>query len=281
MSVDLTNSKSTIGAVYPENAVDSPWQRLEPLLTPQQIRDEHLFGIPLYSGLRDPITGKPQAMTDALIQRNINRAVSLAETETCIDIMPVQIREKQPWEKLDFENGFGFMRLDHRPISVINRLSVVPSNQTEVLALPLEWVETGHLQRGQINLLPLTLLLPTGGTIPAGPAGAAIFLSLFSGKQWLPAFWMVDYIAGYVDGMVPLIINELVGTIAAMEVLSVLAATHKSNSSSLGIDGMSQSVSTPGPQVFRQRMEELAEKRKGLVGKIKSAYGTKLFSSSV
>src|SRR6185369_13911889 len=112
-----------------------------------------------------------------------------------------------------------------------------------------------------------------------GSTGGAFFLSILGNRQWIPAYWKITYTSGFKDGMVPRVINELISTIAAMEILSQLAATYaRVQSHSLGIDGLSQSVSTPGPAVFQVRIQELTDKRKALVGKIRAKYGTKLFS---
>ena len=82
--------------------------------------------------------------------------------------------------------------------------------------------------------------------------------------------------------MVPRVINEYIGCVAAVEVLSQLALTYaRANSHSLGIDGLSQSVSTPGPQIFKVRMDELEEKKKAIMKKVKAIFGFKIFSGTL
>lgn len=62
----------------------------------------------------------------------------------------------------------------------------------------------------------------------------------------------------------------------------MLAATYaRTNSHSLGIDGLSQSVSTPGPQIFKIRLEELEKKKTALTKKIKAIFGYKIFSGTL
>ena len=277
----LTNSKPGVGAVYPSNAIDAELQRLEPMVGPYQIRTRHLFGLDLVSKMRDSITKKPMVMTDAIIQDIIIGAISQAETECMIDISPVQRREKYPFDRQAYES-FGYIKTLHRPVNSIQKLSVTPANNIDVFTLPLDWVEVAYFHRGQINIIPMTAAFIQGGMVPASTAGGAIFFAIMGNRSWIPAYWQLEYITGYPDSTVPRIVNELIGTIAAQEILSMLAATNAGNNShSLGIDGLSQSVSTPGPEIYKNRYNELAEKRAGLVKKIKSLYDRKIFSSHV
>jgi hypothetical protein len=276
---DYTKTKGR--AVWPDNATDTAWNRLEPLVTADQVRTQHLFGIPLYSAIRDPRTNQPQEMTDDIIRVIIERAVSIAEMETGLDIMPVQRAEKHPFDRAEYES-FGYFRTLHRPVASIEALKVVPSNNVPVYDVPLEWVEVGSLPMGQINIVPLTVATNMSGYQPVQSAGGAVFLSIFASRTWMPGFWEITYTSGFVDGKLPKIVNELIGVIAAMEVLSMLGATYaRTNSTSLGIDGMSQSVSTPGPQVFLARLQDLETKRKWITSKLKAKFGLRLFSGNV
>ena len=276
---DYTKSKGR--TLYPDNTLETSWNRLEPLITAEEVRVGHLFGIPLYSGIRDPKTGVAQEMTDPLIAKIIERAVSLAEEETNLDIFPVQHNARMAFDLQEYQS-FGFFKLPLRPVNSIQSLKVVPSNDVPVYDVPLEWVDTGGLTYGQINIIPLTIGTNASGYQPVQSAGGSVFLSVFANRQWMPFFWEITYTTGFPDGKLPRTVNELIGAIAAMEILSMLAATYaRSSSTSLGLDGLSQSVSGPGPQIYVQRIQELAEKRKWLVKKLKTAYGTTMFSNNV
>lgn len=277
---DYTNSKSGPGGVFPDNATETTWNRLEPLITAEQVRYRHLFGIPLVSAMKDPLTGKAQVMTDDLIKDTIDRSISMAESDTGLDIFPIRQKEKHPFDRNEF-NSFGYFRVEHRPVATIDKVTMTPSNNVDIYSVPLEWVETAYLPRGQINIIPLFAATGYNSPVATGNVGAA-FLAVLGSHQWVPAFWQIEYTSGFPDGLLPKIVNELIGTIAAMEVLGLLAATYaKSSSHSLGIDGMSQSVSTPGPALFDQRIGLLADKRKMLAKKLKTQYGLNLFSSNV
>src|SRR6185436_18720658 len=105
---------------------------------------------------------------------------------------------------------------------------------------------------------------------------------ILGNKPWVPAFWGMEYTTGFKDGLIPVFINDLIGTIAALRILSMLAATYAAaNSSSLSIDGMSQSISTPGPQLFKLRIDELTAQRDLLVKKVKKIFNMKFVLTAI
>lgn len=277
---DYTFTKSGPGRAFPDSAVEVTWDKVEPLVTAEQVRTRHLFGIPMVSFLKDPISGKHQVYTDPMITDTIDRAIAIVETEVGIDIFPQANKEKHAFDRYDYQH-YGYLRLERRPVSSVEALTITPPNGQDIYKVPLEWIETAYLPRGQINLIPLGNAIAYGTPAEIG-SGGALFLSIVENQPWVPAFWQVSYTSGFLDGDIPKIINELIGVVAAMEILSALAPTYaRSTSHSLGIDGVSQSVSGPGPQIFKVRFEELQQKRQALVNKIKSQYALKLFSGAI
>ena len=99
----------------------------------------------------------------------------------------------------------------------------------------------------------------------------------------MPSFWEITYISGLSlsEGQVPINVNNIVGCIAAIDLLSNLASLNTQNSVSIGHDGMSQSSSGPGPQIYVQRIQELEAKRQKLISEIKALYGNKYFISNI
>jgi uncharacterized RDD family membrane protein YckC len=106
--------------------------------------------------------------------------------------------------------------------------------------------------------------------------GAAFLLSYIGQAAFTPSYWRITYTAGFPESAVPRVLNELIGVQAALDILSDIASTFRISSYSLGLDGMSQSQSTPGPQVYKVRVDELQLKKKTLLQRLKSMYGTKL-----
>jgi hypothetical protein len=124
----------------------------------------------------------------------------------------------------------------------------------------------------------------TSGTIAsASPSGALIFLQSLSNYRWLPAFWSITYTAGVCkeDGKLPVVINDLIGLTAGIEILSAKQNLIRYTSQSLGQDGISQSSSGPGPQTYQARIELLQAKRDRLLKRVKAIYSNKYFLSNI
>lgn len=280
---DYSNSKPGItpSGTGLDNVKDTVWSEVQPLLTPAQVRTMHMFGIPLVSAMRDPNTGKRMIMTDEIVKDVIVRSVTMIEMEVGIDIFPRQYREKYPFDRNLYE-AMGYVQLHHRPVLSVEKFSVTPSNNVDVYSVPLDWIEASYFPKGQINLVPLTIAFQNGGFIPSQSSGGAAFLSILGQRSWIPAYWQFEYTCGFAEGMVPRIINEIIGVQTAIEILDMLSATHaEATSHSLGIDGLSQSVSTPGPEIYSIRTQSLREKKKVLVNRLKTMFGSKLFVSNV
>lgn len=280
---DHSKEKGPPGAITPEGAIDSSWGRVEPLITAKKLKDLYLFGIPLISNIKDPLTNRAQILNDSLIEEKIEDAVSLAEAETGMQIFPTEIVERHAFDKNEFQ-ALGYFQTRARPVSSIQRLSVQISNGDEVYVVPQEWIDTAYLPRGQIQIIPLNIATVGGSFAPAATSsgGGAFFLSILGQRPWIAAFWKIQLTAGWPDGKLPRLVNQLIGTIAAIEILDMLAATYaRSTSHSLSIDAQSQSISTPGPQLFKTRIDELKEKRDSLVRKVKKFGGLLLVSNNV
>lgn len=278
--------QGTQGQQYLEGATATGFRRLEPLITPTQLKSLWLKGIPMTLRVTDPDTGKPFRITDEELADYIDRAVSVAEEETGIVIMSTQFTQKLPFRKQDYEQ-FGYFQLEARPISSIEALNVTLADSSDVFEFPTEWLETANLVHGQLNIIPLAFQGIEGGTgvigggINAG-GGTAVFFNSLWNRPWVAALFGVTYTAGFLNNLLPKPVNDLIGVIAAMRTLSQIAAAYAhATSVSLGLDGMSQSVGTPGPARYQVRMGELEKERDLLVRKIKKRYSTKLIVSDV
>jgi hypothetical protein len=277
--------QGTQGRQYPLDVTASSWGRMEPLLTPDQLKSRYLKGIPMVLKIKDPETLQNFRITDDELKDYIELAVEEAEQELNLTIMPTQVTHKLPFQKQDYEN-FGFWQLPHRPISSIEALNVTLADGSDVFVFPPEWIETANLVAGQLNIIPLAFAGIQGGTGVIGGTsagqGTAVFFNSLWNRPWVAALFGVTYTAGFKNGLMPKYVNNLIGCIVAMRVLSQIAAAYAMwSSTSLGLDGMSQSVSTPGPQRFKVRMEELEKDRALMVRKIKKMFGGKFVVGTI
>ena len=278
---DYSGSKGGLGSVFPDNATESSNVQTEPLLTPSLLKQRFLFGLPLFSQIKDPVTGKVQQITDPILNDIINGCVSQIETEFKIDILPVKRFQKLPFFREEYD-AWGFFKLDHTPVYSLDKLTISPSNGIDVYEIPKDWIETANLIQGQFNIVPIGIGSVYQGLIGSTPANGAWFLSALQFTTFLPAYWGIQYTAGYPDGKLPRVINEMVGCLAAIEVLGLLGATHaKSTSTSLSVDSFSQSVGTLGPNLYGPRIQQLTEKYQKLGNRLRALYNQKIFASSI
>lgn len=279
---DYSDAKAASTASWPPRGLQSPWLRLEPLITPAELRALHLFGLSLTSAMADPVSGRYQVMDDALLNHYIEQAVAQVEQEASLTLFPIDVEERHPWDRQEFE-AWGYLRCNLKPINKIREVVIQSSDATDLYRFPNEWIEQGYLHKGQIHLIPLAAANQNGAVVSLTSAAGITFMTMFGNLTgWMAAYWTVRYQAGFPDGKLPQIVNQLVGTVAAMEVLSNLAATYATQQSmSLGIDGLSQSISNPGAQLFQPRIEMLQAKRTQLASRLKTIFGNKFFIGTI
>lgn len=266
---DYTNSK-TGPRVYPEQALETPWGRLEPLITPDRFVAKFLWGLKLQSKYLNPLTGLPWTLNEADIKDLVNDSVNIAEIDLGLTIMPVQYETKMPYDRKDYIQ-YGYFQLPNKPISSIERLSMKFSDNTENFVIPNSWIEVSNLVYGQVNLVPVVAnALATDNN--NSTFNSMLFLNLWD-RSWVPALMDFVYTAGFSDGLVPSVINEYIGTITAIDILSKLGATYAEHTStSLSLDGGSQSLSGPGPNIYVVRIGDLEKKRDKLSARIQKIY---------
>lgn len=279
----IPDANGTVSQVFHEHSIQSTWTDREPLITATYLRENQLWGIPLESAMRDS-NGKRAVMTDNQLTERIRRAVNISETELKINIFPRQYVEKLPLEKPDWEN-WGYARLENRPVSSIEAYEIVTADNISIFQFALEWIDTARLAQGQITIVPYAVGQPlSSGDVLSNPQSTAsgYFLSIIGNRHWVSSYFRAIYTAGFPDGQIPTIVNEYIGTVAAILVLSDLAATYaKSGSASIGMDGISQSASNPGPQLFSTKIEQLEKLKDKLQKEIKNLYGQTLFSGAL
>lgn len=256
--------------------------RVEPLLTPEQLKNRFLPGIPLVAALPDPRTGIRFEITDTMLKEDyIPGAVADVEIDTKINVLPKEISSRLPFDLNEYKQ-MGFFRLKDTPVTEIIELFVSDATLNPIFFIPTTWIEAGGLQKGQVNIIPLQPAFVGGGIVgSADSAGGAAFIALLGARSWVARWWLIQYRAGFKEGRIPRVVNDIVGCRAAIDVLARLAATNKLTGYGLGIDGSSQNISNPGPQVYKQAIEDLETKYKRLCGKVKTLFGRRIFVDNV
>lgn len=297
---DYSVTKPNPQLAYPEGASalsgdqGSGFTRVEPFLTPEILKSDYLFGIPLYS----PTTR--QQLSDETIKNAISRAYAKVEMECKIDIFPQQRIKRLEFDKVKFFQGWGQLNCGVRNIRSIEELSIRTTNSFQtplstsfsdpndpngsvIYSYPLTWIDMSLAHKGLISTVPLqTTFATTGnGATPISGPQAAIF-AIFTKLNFIPGFWFIKLTSGFPNNSIPNAVNELAACYACMSLLSMLApATNRMNSQSISIDASSQSVSTMGPNIYQLRMQELKERAIELSDVTKAYFTQKIYMDSI
>lgn len=275
----MTNtSKTGGGSIYPLSAVDTSgnFNRIEPLITPDILIKDWLFAVPLH----DQRTNT--RITPEDLKRTINRAISQLEMDLKINIFPVERKIKMPFDYALFKY-YGHLEIPFKPIHTLLNLSIEDSNFNVIYTFPPSIIETRNMWMGQLNFGPVTVQTSNGMVFneAAGAYGGSLLLVASNYAQSMPAFYLVDCITGFPENQIPTVVNELIGITAAIEILSKIQPLFKVNSQSISHDGLSQSVSGPGPQVFANRINDLAMKKKQMLNQLKHIFYNAVVVSNI
>jgi len=247
-------------------------KRIEPILTPTQLASRYLKGIDLSDYTSDELKDR------------INIAMNKAELLIDTTLTPVKRREKYPFDR-ELYVKFIHIMTSFGPILEINKLSIQSSNDKNIFEIPPDWIEAARFFQKQVNVIPLTVVGATAinSGQPTGAAGLAFIAAMNGGIDWVPSYWEVEYTTGVCtkEGYVPMVVNELVGAIAAINILGNLGPQNINTSISVSHDGISQSSSNPGPNVYQTRIAELTAERDDLVKKIRRIFYNKYFVSNI
>lgn len=221
---------------------------------------------------------------DSFFENKLNDAVAQIQELTNVDILKrVNVAETHDYHVTDYLM-YAFMQLYRMPaLSVSAVRAVYPTGQV-VQIFPSEWIrlEKAH---SQINLVP------TSGSLSNVLIGQGLdyVLVTFSGVNYLPSLWEVDYISGFEPDAIPRVIADAIGKYAAIEVLRIaseLVTPLGQTSQSLSVDGLSQSRSYQLP-AFQARINAYIQdlygantpSNPGLLGQIRHNYRGILLAS--
>lgn len=235
---------------------DATMDRYAHLPTAEDMRRRSLFGLPLKSYF----TG--EEISDETIEDYIKDAISELEHQLDLYITPVKFAERHDYSREMQFWSFGYTKINHAPILSVNKYQLTFNNgigipgSLPLVDIPLEFVHV-QPQEGTIQLVPAQ-----GVTI------SGFIVSIYSGlgyhafnsqaiSQW-PGALYVEYTAGFEKDKVPALLTSLIENLAAHRFLSALGPVlFPYNSTSIGIDGTSQSVGTLGPAFLQNRLADL------------------------
>jgi hypothetical protein len=251
-------------------------KRTEPLITPKQLKSRFLKGI--FEKL--PLEAR---YSDTELKDQINLAVNELEAELKVPIFAERFTERVPYD-FTLYKSYIHIRTNHGPIRSVENFRIVSSDRTSIFTIPAQWVDTGQFHNRQISVIPLLASYTASAAISAtGTSIGAAFLVLVTNSAWVPAYWEIDYVAGLCGdkGQVPIVVNQLIGAIASINILSNLASLNQYNSVSIGQDGISQSHSGLGPQIYATRIQDLTLKKQELLKQLQRMFQQKIYVGTI
>lgn len=250
-------------------------KRCESQLTPQLLVSRYLKGIPLAFPNGDSYSAED-------IKDQIVLATNEAELMCRITFNREQFVDKAPFD-INLYKSFIYLKTEQNPILAVQDVSIVSSDGYRIFKIPSQWIEPSNFSKGIVNVVPIlgAYSVATGGGV--GAYGGIPYISVFSQLTFIPGFWQISYQCGTskVEGQYPVIINDLIGTIAAINMLQAIMNMFINTSQSQSRDGISQSSSGPGTRIYLPYIELLQKKRDELAGKIKAAFSTKFLVSNI
>lgn len=254
----MSITKTPTIAPFPafEVEMESTPTRFHAIPTPTTLRAGVLFGIPLKSYL----TG--EEVSDEALQRFIDESISEIEHTLDLYITPVTFRERHDYNReLQFWSH-GYFKVAHGPILDLSKFQLTFNNGSgapgsfPLIDIPLEYV---HIQSQEqtVQLVPAQGVTVSGfiASIYSGMAYHALGAGGIS--NW-PGAILVEYRAGFLEGQIPALLVGLIENMAAIKMLSVMGPIlFPHNSTSISIDGTSQSVGTLGPGFLQNRLKDL------------------------
>jgi hypothetical protein len=273
---DYSESKSFGTKVYPVEAFATSdlIQRAEPLITPDLLISRYL------KAQEKDIRAK---YTQEELKDQINMAINEFEMESGLRVNKVQDTQRVPFDR-DLYRSFVYIKTNHGPILSVEEIQIQSSNGENIYKLPATWIEVGNAHKRQLNLIPILSIFGAAGLQDGQASNAGlIFLNAINNFQWLPSFFTVKYTHGlsHTEGIVPIPVNQIIGMMTAMELLSDLQSANKYNSTSVGQDGLSQSASSAGPKIYVQRIDDLQKKKDKAMAKLKAVFTNKHFLSNI
>jgi hypothetical protein len=265
-------------AGYPVHMTQSSGllKRCEPILTPSLLVSRYLKGIPLAFPNGDSFSSED-------LKDQIVLATNEAELLCRITINREQFTDRVPWDS-NLYKTYIHLKTEQNPVLAVQDVSIVSNDGYKVFTIPHEWIESSNFAKGIVNIIPiLGAFSVASGSAAFSNYGGVPYLLSFSQINFLPGFWQISYQTGTskIEGQYPVIINDLIGTIAAINMLSAIMNLFINTSQSQSRDGISQSSSGPGTRIYLPYIELLEKKRDVLVGKIKTAFSTRMLVTNV
>lgn len=206
------------------------------VISPSELIEQYFFGIAIQ-------TKDGRKMSSDSIRLYIEAAQDSVEKQLDIKIIPQNIEEDLSFDRNDW-SAWGYIRTTY-PVKKPHSLEGYV-NTVRQISYPAEWLSHRKTNDGQyyrhLFLVPIQ-----GGAVDNNSmifSGAMPHIG-FLGNQTVPNYWKARYCTGF--DKIPHDLVNIIGKLAAINVFHILGDLILGAgiaSQSIGIDGLSQSIST-------------------------------------
>lgn len=211
----------------------------EIVMSPEELMSLYFYGINITSNDGSKISND-------VIRFQIKAAQQEVEKHLEIRLVPKLIEQSIDYFRSDYWQSFPILRTKlpvKKPLSMIGFL-----NGIEQIKYPPQWLNTKKDSEG--HYFKKIHVIPTGSTVGNSSgvilSGITAYYGMASYSD-IPNYFDVQYVTGFDVDNIPYDVLDLVGKLAAIRMFHIagdLVLGNGLSSISLGVDGLSQSVST-------------------------------------
>ena len=233
------------------------------ILSPVEVKDLYLYGVKLKDNQGTSISDETFVTYIKAAQEEIENLLNIRFNKQIIEETCTYYRD-------EFQ-AFGFFRASFpvvEPVALDGYLG-----QIRQIRYPIEWLTSRKTNDGKTYFRNI-YIIPNAGTVNTGALlynGILPYFGLFSYDQ-VPNYWKTQYVTGF--DKIP---NDLLGIVGKMAAINILLIAGNLvlgrpgvQSTSLGIDGLSQSVSASNP--YKNQIQQYIEDIKNTLSRVQSTY---------
>jgi hypothetical protein len=269
-SQNYTQPYHTYPIFSTEDGYEGAVKIYETMPTPKDLIAYGLKGLPK----KYPLTGEP--ITESDVERYLTSAMSEVSMDLGCDVSEIEHFQSCDFIDGAFTTNFTGIKLTRWPAwKILNVRLKFSHTQTQTplmtYTIPAAWIA---LRRNRINITPSYGVMNVQANSDSNAAGVFQYMTGFSRGSYQPCVIEVQYVSGFSQDRFPAILKDLIMTIATIRMLSDLGPKlFPFSSSSVSLDGISQSATLPGPAYLYQMIEALKLKRAELTASFTKYFG--------
>jgi hypothetical protein len=254
------------------DAMEGAFKRFAPLPNIEQVRKFALFGL---SNLVSPHV--LAEIDDDFISMYLTSAINEIEMQEGCYISPIKQNQICDYIEGLFTANHTGIKFSQWPVTDIISVKLkfthaMNSEPIQEWEIPPTWVS---FRNNKMNIAADISAMRT--TSRGGDGTIFGYINGYAYQSYRPNMLEVEFVSGFPEDRVPVLLVDLILTITALRMLpDITPILFPISSTSVGIDGVSQSASLPGPNFLNTRIQILDQKRAKLISALRSAHGSNI-----